>query len=288
MNSNSDAATDTSPPSPDNRGATISVSKLRSGYAAGPDIFSDVELTARPGEVTTLLGPNGCGKSTLLRSISRLLEPREGSVEVDGRNVYDLRPKEAAQIIALQPQTPIAPDGLSVGELVARGRYPHRARWRGESAHDRAVIDKAAHEAELTELMDRDVASLSGGQRQRAWFAMALAQETPVLLLDEPTTYLDPAHAIDMLGLVKKVAREGRTVVMVLHDLMLAGMFSDRMVMMRDGAVNCDGSPAEVLTPANLEAVYGLDAEIIDDPQGGCPIIVPRGSFNGRVAAGGC
>ena len=282
MNSKSNASTELASDSTISGGATITVSGLRSGYSAGPDIFSGVGLTASPGEVTTLLGPNGCGKSTLLRSISRLLEPREGTVEVDGKNVYDIRPKDAAQVIALQPQTPIAPDGLSVGELVARGRYPHRARWRGESAHDREVIDKAAHEAELTDLMDRDVASLSGGQRQRAWFAMALAQETPVLLLDEPTTYLDPAHAIDMLNLVRKVAREGRTVIMVLHDLMLAGMFSDRMVMMRDGAVKCDGPPADVLTPANLEDVYGLDAEIIDDPQGGCPIIVPRGSFNGR------
>lgn len=282
MNAKSDAVRHHSPDSPLRRRATITVSGLRSGYGAGPDIFSGVNLTARPGEVTTLLGPNGCGKSTLLRSISRLLAPREGDVEIDGRNVYDLRPKEAAQIIALQPQTPIAPDGLSVGELVARGRYPHRARWRAETEHDRAVIAMAARSAELTELVDRDVASLSGGQRQRAWFAMALAQETPVLLLDEPTTYLDPAHAIDMLTLVRKVAREGRTVIMVLHDLMLAGMFSDRMVMMRDGAVKCDGSPAEVLTPDTLEAVYGLDAEIIEDPQGGCPIIVPRGSFHHR------
>lgn len=288
MSSNSDAAQGLRPQSPADSGATVTVTNLRSGYAAGPDVFAGVNLTARPGEVTTLLGPNGCGKSTLLRSISRLLEPREGDVKVDGSSVYGLRPKESAQLVALQPQTPIAPDGLTVGELVARGRYPHRARWRGESAHDREVIDAAVKDAELTEFVDRDVASLSGGQRQRAWFAMALAQETPVLLLDEPTTYLDPAHAIDMLNLVKKVARDGRTVVMVLHDLMLAGMFSDRMVMMRDGVVICDGNPAEVLTPANLESVYGLDAEIIDDAQGGYPIIVPRGSANGRVASEGC
>ena len=137
-------------------------------------------------------------------------------------------------------------------------------------------------------ILTQPLRTLSGGQRRRVELARILFSDADTMLLDEPTTYLDPAHAIDMLGLVKKVAREGRTVVMVLHDLMLAGMFSDRMVMMRDGAVKCDGSPAEVLTPANLEAVYGLDAEIIDDPQGGCPIIVPRGSFNGRVAAGGC
>ncbi|WP_333617642.1 ABC transporter ATP-binding protein [Dietzia sp.] len=254
----------------------VVIDGLRSGYDHGPDIVKGVSLTANPGEVTTLLGPNGCGKSTLLRSVSRLLAPRAGTVHIGTDDVFSLKPREAALRIALQPQTPIAPEGLRVGELIARGRYPHRDRWRGESAHDRERVFESAESTQLTELLDRDVASLSGGQRQRAWFAMALAQETPVLLLDEPTTYLDPAHAVEMLDLVRSVARAGRTVVMVLHDLMLAGMFSDRMVMMRSGEIVADGTPAEVLTADTLDEVYGLKADIVADPKSDVPIIVPR------------
>lgn len=259
-------------------GTSVVIDGLRSGYAKGPDIVRGVSLTARPGEVTTLLGPNGCGKSTLLRSVSRLLAPRAGSVTVGGEDVFALSPRAAALRIALQPQSPIAPEGLSVGELISRGRFPHRERWRGESDHDRAAVHAAAEAAELLDLLDRDVAALSGGQRQRAWFAMALAQETPVLLLDEPTTFLDPAHALEMLELVRRVAREGRTVVMVLHDLALAGRYSDRIVMLCEGEVRGDGTAREVLTSAVLENVYGLRADILDDPASEVPIIVPRGS----------
>ena len=174
-------------------------------------------------------------------------------------------------------QNPVAPDGLRVGELVARGRHPHRDRLRGLGAEDREAIERACAETSVTELVDRDIAELSGGQRQRVWLAMALAQDTPVLLLDEPTTFLDPAHAIAMLQLARGQARRGKAVVMVLHDLMLAGMYSDTLVVMKQGRILAEGAPSQALTPQVLEQAYGLRAEVWEDPAGGSPVIVPRG-----------
>ena len=236
-------------------------------------------MTAQPGGVTTLLGPNGCGKSTLLRTMSRLLAPRSGRVRVGGVDVHSLSARECARRVAVLPQHPVAPEGLTVGELVARGRHPHRPRWRGPSARDRAAVAEALERTGTAGLADDDLAILSGGQRQRAWLAMAVAQETPVLLLDEPTTYLDPAHAIEMLDLVRGLADEGRTVVMVLHDLSMAAMYSDRVVVMNDGAILADGGTRDAITPALLAEAYGLRADVLDDPAGGkAPLIVARGT----------
>ncbi|KQB84964.1 ABC transporter ATP-binding protein [Corynebacterium oculi] len=255
----------------------ISVEDVYSGYQPERDIVRGVSLRAHEGKVTTLLGPNGCGKSTLLKTMSRLLTPRVGEVQVGGRNIHGLEAKEAARTVALLPQQPVAPAGLRVGELVARGRHPHRGWIGGPSAADRAAVEAALERTDTAELADRDVAELSGGQRQRVWLALALAQETPVLLLDEPTTYLDPAHALATLHLCRELAREGRTVVMVLHDLMLAGAYSDQMVIMREGQVLASGTPTEALTPETMERAYGLRAEVWPDPQGNAPVIVPRG-----------
>ena len=257
----------------------ITVEAVVAGYGEGPDIVRGTSLTAQPGGVTTLLGPNGGGKSTLLRTMSRLLAPRSGRVRVGGVDVHSLSARECARRVAVLPQHPVAPEGLTVGELVARGRHPHRPRWRGASARDRAAVAEALERTGTAGLADDDLATLSGGQRQRAWLAMAVAQETPVLLLDEPTTYLDPAHAIEMLDLVRGLADEGRTVVMVLHDLSMAAMYSDRVVVMKDGAILADGGTRDAITPALLAEAYGLRADVLDDPAGGkAPLIVARGT----------
>ncbi len=253
----------------------IEVHNIHAGHGAGPDVVDGVSLTAEPGSVTTLIGPNGCGKSTLLKTMTHLLTPRSGRVCVDGRDLHSLSAKEAARTVALLPQHPAAPAGLTVGELVSRGRHPYRRFGRG--AEGTREIEAALERTGVAEFVSRDIAELSGGQRQRVWLAMALAQSTPVLLLDEPTTYLDPAHAVSVLELARELARDGLTVVMVLHDLMLAGAYSDHMVVMRDGRVMARGIPREAITRDSLAQAYGLDAEVWDDPRGTAPIVVPRG-----------
>ncbi|WP_182358128.1 ABC transporter ATP-binding protein [Tomitella gaofuii] len=263
---------------PARTGSTVTVEEVRAGYGSAPDVVGPVALTARPGETTTLLGPNGCGKSTLLKTMSRQLSPRAGRVLVGDEDVHGMAARHAARTIAVLPQNPVAPEGLTVGELVARGRHPHRPWWRGESAADSAAIDAALEETSTTALVDRDMGTLSGGQRQRVWLAMVLAQDTPVILLDEPTTYLDPAHAVEMLELVQGLARRGRTVVMVLHDLMMAGAYSDRIVVLGQGRILGSGTPQQALTPETLAQTYRLRADVLDDPQGTVPIIVPRGT----------
>ncbi|AWB84991.1 ABC transporter ATP-binding protein [Corynebacterium liangguodongii] len=246
------------------------------GYGGGPEILHGVTVHAEPGQVTTLVGPNGCGKSTLLKTMSRLLPPRSGAVHVGEVDVHALPPRRAARLVAVLPQQPTAPEGLLVGELVSRGRHPHQGRFRGPSARDRQSVERACEETGITGLIERDICELSGGQRQRVWLAMALAQDTPVLLLDEPTTFLDPAHAVAMLDLVRRQARAGKTVVMVLHDLNLAGQFSDTVVVMRDGRVIARGAPRRALTEAVLAEAYRLRADVWEDPVSQAPLIVPR------------
>ncbi|WP_018023302.1 ABC transporter ATP-binding protein [Corynebacterium ulceribovis] len=258
--------------------ALVEVKELSVGYSkeAAP-IVRNVSLVAEPAAVTTLLGPNGCGKSTLLKTIARLLSPAVGSVLIDGHNVHTWKHREAAQRIGLLPQQPIAPEGLTVRELVARGRHPYRGVFSGLRASDREAIERAIESTRITGFVDRDLGELSGGQRQRAWLAMVLAQTTDVILLDEPTTYLDPAHALDMLSVVRELAREGKTIIMVLHDLVLAGGCSDQLVFMKNGELVAAGAPNTALTPETLSAAYQLDAEVWPDPAGGAPIVVPRG-----------
>lgn len=261
----------------DTAGTTLLVSNIHAGYLPEHDVLKGVSIRASAGSVTTLIGPNGCGKSTLLKTMSKLVVPRSGEVSINGDSIHALRIREAARLIAMLPQHPIAPDGILVGELVARGRHPHQGWMRGQSAQDREEIAKACEATGISDLVDRKVSSLSGGQRQRVWLAMALAQDTPVLLLDEPTTFLDPAHALEMLELAREQAKKGKAVVMVLHDLMLAGMYSDTLVVMKQGQIVAQGSPQEALTPEVLAEAYGLDAEVWNDPRGSSPVIVPRG-----------
>lgn len=258
----------------------VRVDRVTVGYNDGPSIVKNVSFNAEPGKVTTLLGPNGCGKSTLLKTLSRLLAPAEGRVLVEKKDVHSLRSREAAQLIALLPQHPLCPAGLTVGELVERGRHPYRrSLWGGgaTASEDKEKVREALKKTKVDHLVARDVAELSGGQRQRVWMAMVLAQDTPIVLLDEPTTYLDPAHAIEILSIVRELAQEGKTVITVLHDLGLAGAFSDEMIVMKEGEKIAEGSPKEALTVDVLREAYGLNAEVWEDPHGTAPVIVPRG-----------
>ncbi|GAB3869512.1 ABC transporter ATP-binding protein [Kibdelosporangium lantanae] len=242
-------------------------------------VVQDLDLDVQQGTVTSVIGPNGCGKSTLLRALGRLLSPRSGQVLLDGKRIDKLPTKEVAKTVGLLPQTPAAPEGLTVADLVARGRHPHQTWYRQWSPADEAAVADALKLTGMDEHAQRVVDELSGGQRQRAWISMTLAQGTELLLLDEPITYLDLAHQVDVLDLVQDLhATRGTTVVMVLHDLNLAARYSDRLVAMRAGQIVAQGRPADVLTEELLRDVFDLDARILTDPVAGTPMVVPIGS----------
>ena len=242
-------------------------------------VVKDLDLDLVDRSVTTVIGPNGCGKSTLLRALGRLLRPTYGHVLLDGKRIDKLPTKQVATELALLPQSPLAPEGLIVRDLVARGRHPRQSWLRQWSAADERVVAETLAWTSMTELADQPIDQLSGGQRQRAWIAMALAQQTDLVLLDEPTTYLDLSHQIEVLDLVRTLnAERGRTIVMVLHDLNLAARYSDVVVAMRDGAVVAAGTPEDVITPALLRDVFSLEARVIEDPVTGKPLVVPVGA----------
>ena len=239
-------------------------------------VVDGLDLALTDGSFTAIVGPNGCGKSTLLRALGRLLRPAAGRVLLDGRSIARTPTREVARVLGLLPQTPVAPAGLTVADLVARGRHPHQSWLRQWSREDEAVVAEALRWTDMADLGDRPVDELSGGQRQRAWISMALAQETDLLLLDEPTTYLDLSHQIDVLELVARLhAERGRTVVVVLHDLNLAARYAHRLVAMRDGALVASGTPHEVLTEQLLADVFDLEARVVPDPVAGTPMVVP-------------
>ncbi|MEX5717887.1 ABC transporter ATP-binding protein [Geodermatophilus maliterrae] len=239
-------------------------------------VVRDLDLRLTDGSFTAIVGPNGCGKSTLLRALGRLLRPRAGQVLLDGRSIARTPTREVARVLGLLPQTPVAPAGLTVADLVARGRHPHQSWLRQWSTEDQAVVAEALSWTDMTDLADRPVDELSGGQRQRAWISMALAQGTDLLLLDEPTTYLDLSHQIDVLELVAGLhAERGRTVVVVLHDLNLAARYAHRLVAMHDGVLVASGTPHEVLTEQLLADVFDLEARVVPDPVAGTPMVVP-------------
>ncbi|MET9523279.1 ABC transporter ATP-binding protein [Streptomyces coeruleorubidus] len=251
------------------RGVTV-------GYGART-VIDDLDVAIPPGVITTIIGPNGCGKSTLLRTLSRLLKPSKGTVVLDGEDIARLRTRDVARKLGLLPQAPVAPEGLTVADLVARGRHPHQSWLRQWSSDDADVVERALAMTGVADLADRPVDALSGGQRQRVWISMTLAQGTDLLLLDEPTTYLDLAHAMDVLDLVDDLHESGCTVVMVLHDLNLAARYSDNLIVMRDGSILAQGHPRDVLTAELLHEAFGLNAKVIDDPVGDRPLIVPIG-----------
>jgi len=246
-------------------------------------VVSELDLQIRAGAITTIVGANGCGKSTLLRACARLLPPRAGRVVLDGREIHRTPTKQIAREIGLLPQNPVAPEGIAVADLVGRGRHPHQrmlARW---SPRDYQVVAESLEATDIADLADRCVDELSGGQRQRVWIAMALAQETDILLLDEPTTYLDVAHQIEVLDLLTDLNRSrGTTIVMVLHDLNLAARYADELVAMKDGQVHASGAPDVVVTETLVRDVFGMDSRVIPDPVSGSPVVMPIGRHHVR------
>ncbi|MGW5853165.1 ABC transporter ATP-binding protein [Micrococcus sp. 2A] len=256
------------------------------GPASAPPIVEDLDLDVPAGRVTAIIGANGCGKSTLLRGLTRQLAPRAGSIEVLGRDAARVSARDYARTVALLPQHPVAPEGMTVAQLVARGRHPHRGLLGGRAAGDDAAIASALERTDLVELAEREAGTLSGGQRQRAWLALVLAQQTPVVLLDEPTSYLDLSHQVEVLDLVRALPDPrggGRaTVVAVLHELNLAARSADHIVAMAAGRVVAQGTPGEVIVPEVLAEVFGLDADVVADPLLGHPVVLPRGDGDRR------
>ncbi|MEV5767285.1 ABC transporter ATP-binding protein [Micromonospora sp. NPDC052213] len=251
-------------------------------------IAEDLSVAVPDRSFTVIIGPNACGKSTLLRALSRLLKPTAGAVLLDGEDIHRLPARGVARTLGLLPQTSVAPDGIGVAELVARGRYPHQGLLRQWSREDERVVAESMAATGVADLADRPVDELSGGQRQRVWIAMALAQQTPLLLLDEPTTYLDIAHQIEILDLCARLHEEqGRTLVAVLHDLNHAARYATHLIAMRDGRVVAAGPPREVVTAELVEEVFRLPCRVIDDPETGTPLVVPaarRGAGAGAPA----
>jgi iron complex transport system ATP-binding protein len=241
-------------------------------------VVTELSLEIPDRAVTVIVGANACGKSTLLRGLARLLRPTLGAALLDGRAIHRLNTREVAQTLGLLPQTPVVPEGVSVVDLVARGRHPHQGAFRRWSADDERAVAEALTVTGTLDLASRHVDELSGGQRQRVWLAMALAQEPDLLLLDEPTTFLDVAHQVEVLDLLVDLNRSrGTTVVMVLHDLGLAARYADHLVAMRDGRVHAEGAPADVVTEALVRDVFDLESRVVPDPVSGTPLIVPIG-----------
>ena len=242
------------------------------------EVASDLSVRIPDSRITVIVGANACGKSTLLRAMARLLRVKAGRVLLAGTPIDAIGSREVATVLGLLPQTPVSPEGIAVADLVGRGRYPHQGWFRRWTAQDEAAVQTALVATDILDLADRPVDELSGGQRQRVWIAMALAQETDVLLLDEPTTFLDVAHQVDVLDLLTDLNRSrGTTIVMVLHDLNLAARYTDHLVALREGRLVAQGAPADVVTPELVAEVFGMTAQVIDDPVSGTPLVVPVG-----------
>lgn len=236
------------------------------------------------GSFTVIVGPNACGKSTLLKALARLLKPKVGTVLLDDKPISSYSAKQVAHRLGMLPQTPLAPNGITVGDLIARGRYAHQSLLRQWSREDEAIVGEAMRLTETLELSGRFVAELSGGQRQRVWLAMVLAQQTPIMLLDEPTTFLDIAHQIEVLDLCADLHDQGRTLVAVLHDLNLACRYADHLIAMHAGAIVAQGHPSEVVTAELVKQVFGMDCRVIADPETGTPLVIPAGRESRRSA----
>lgn len=253
----------------------LATHRLCLGYN-GIVVVDDLTLKIPSGRFTVLIGKNGCGKSTILRALAGLLAPLEGEISLDGKPIRRLPSRERAKQIGVLTQGAQAPDGLTVSELVRQGRYPHRSLFEQWSSRDEDACANALDLTNLTSLADRQLDSLSGGQRQRAWIAMALAQETDILLLDEPTTFLDLAHQIEILDLIRRLVQDrGRTVVAVLHDLNLAARYADEVVLIRDGKIFDAGAPSAVMTERSVLEVFGVKSVVMPDPLSGTPMCIP-------------
>ena len=256
------------------RDVILAGENLRVGYGGTP-IIDGVDIAIPRGEITVIVGPNACGKSTLLRALSRVL-PSSGVITLGGKTLAEMGAKEIARTMSMLPQSPVTPDGIRVDELVARGRYPYQNVFGSWSAADEDAVATAMEQAGISEHAARRVDELSGGQRQRVWLAMVLAQDTPLVLLDEPTTYLDITHQVEVLNLSRKLQHAGKTVVMVLHELSMAFRYATNLVVMKNGAIQAHGPVGEVVTPELISAVYELECILLEDPETGRPIVVPK------------
>lgn len=243
-------------------------------------ISENLSVEIPHGSFTVIVGPNGCGKSTLLRTLSNLLKPAEGKIVLDGKNITSYKSKEVARNLGLLPQSSTSPEGMTVANLVAHGRYPYQNMFKQWTDEDDSAVQEAMRLTNTSDLSDRYVDELSGGQRQRVWVAMALAQETPILLLDEPTTYLDIAHQIDLLDLFEALNKNGKTLVAVLHDLNHAARYADNIIAMKKGQIIAQGHPCDIITAELVEEVFGLKSMIIEDPVVHAPLIVPVSKGN--------
>ncbi|WP_447956112.1 ABC transporter ATP-binding protein [Vreelandella sp. EE7] len=263
-------------PSPPALEPRLTGDDLHVGYEAAP-VLKGVDIAVEEGRLTVLLGPNGCGKSTLLKTLARTLSPTAGHVYLDGKDIHRSNTRDVARRLGILPQGPVAPEGLTVKQLVGMGRFPHQGLWQKNTRQDSAAVDEAMAYTNVGEFAERSVDALSGGQRQRCWIAMVLAQQTDLILLDEPTTFLDLKVQVDLLELLSRLAHEkNRTLLLVLHDLNLAAAYADHLVLMRDGQIITSGAPGQVFTAENLERVFNLDAQILFDPESGHPLCVPR------------
>ena len=248
-------------------------------------VLNGVDFQVPEGELTVILGPNACGKSTTLKALARVNPLKEGEVRLDGTPLPQMKSRAIAKILAMLPQTPEAPSGVTVADVVARGRYPHQSLLRSWSDEDERACVEAMHAANVLELAERPIEALSGGQRQRVWIAMTLAQQTPLILLDEPTTYLDITHQIEVLNLTKKLHSEGRTVAVVLHDLNLAFRYATHVVLMKQGRIIAQGDPRAIITPELIQEVFDLQSVIIPDPCTGTPLVIPKENQTIHIAA---
>lgn len=239
------------------------------------DIVKDLNLSIPKGKITTIIGSNGCGKSTILKTIARILQPKSGSIYINGKDINTQKTKDIAKVMAVLPQSPQAPSGLTVEELIAYGRFPHQKGFGKLKKEDNDIINWALEVTGISEFRDRSIEALSGGQRQRAWIAMALAQETDILVLDEPTTYLDLAHQLEVLKLLEDLnKKQGTTIVMVIHELNNAARFADHMIGVKKGQIICQGSAYDVMTKENLKELFNIDAEIVNDPRNNRPVCI--------------
>ncbi len=245
------------------------------------EIIHGVDITIPPNKISVIIGSNGCGKSTLLKSFARLLKPVSGSIKINDKQLKEFYSKQLAQILGLLPQSPIVPEGISVFDLVSRGRFPYQSFLKGMSNEDKKAVENALKIMDIEEIADRNVDELSGGQRQRVWIAMALAQQTDILLLDEPTTYLDISYQIEILDLLTDINKKHKTtIVMVLHDINLSARYADYIFAINKGKLICEGKPSEVISENLIKQVFDLDCIVIEDPISKTPMIVPKGKHH--------
>ncbi|MGH3357653.1 MAG: ABC transporter ATP-binding protein [Nocardioidaceae bacterium] len=256
---------------------TLTAKDLTLSYDSTP-VVRELSVDVPKGQVSVIVGANACGKSTLLRGLARLLSPVSGGVFLDGKSIHSMPTKTVATLLGLLPQSPVAPEGIKVSDLVGRGRYPHQGWFRTWTKDDDEAVSKALLATDTLELASRPVDELSGGQRQRVWIAMALAQDTDLLLLDEPTTFLDVSHQVEVLDVLTDLNRsQGTTIVIVLHDLNLAARYADHLIAMKEGQIMSEGEPTAVVTEQTVDAVFGMASRIVQDPVSGTPMVVPIG-----------